>query len=217
MKYYGFDISNYCNMVKMALVEKGCDFEFVETYPSDDPVFLQQSPMGKLPLLETDAGFICETSVILEYLEDTQGGVALLPSDSFERARVRELAKLQELYMELPARRCYGHLYFGGDPVGDDVKDNVRTELQRGLNALKTRAKFAPYLAGDVFTHADIFFMYTIDLAADVAVKLLDWDLLEELPGSRELLDRLNGRESAKKIAADRELGWEAYKKHFAG
>ena len=217
MKLYGFDISNYCNMVKMALMEKGCDFEYVETYPSAETVFLEQSPMGKLPLLETDRGFLCETNVILEYLEDTEGGVALLPEDAFDRARVRELAKLLELYVELPARRCYGQMYFGYDDIGAEARHEVEEKLQRAVGAIARRARFAPYLAGDMLTHADIVFMYTVDLAAEVAKQLLDWDLLAALPGSRELLQKLNARESAKKIAADRELGWQAYRKHFGG
>ena len=36
LKLHGFTVSNYFNMVKMALIEKGIEFEFVESMPSQD-------------------------------------------------------------------------------------------------------------------------------------------------------------------------------------
>ena len=53
-KLYGFRVSNYYNMVKLPLLEKGIDFEEVDTMPSADEDFLQKSPMGKVPCLEFD-------------------------------------------------------------------------------------------------------------------------------------------------------------------
>ena len=77
LKLHGFTVSNYFNMVKMALIEKGIDFEFVDVRPNQEGNFLAKSPMGKVPCLETDDGFISETNVIFEYLEDLGQGVAL--------------------------------------------------------------------------------------------------------------------------------------------
>ena len=74
LKLHGFAVSNYFNMVKLALLEKGVNFEVVDVYPNQEESFLSRSPMGKVPVLETDAGFISETNVILDYIEDTQGG-----------------------------------------------------------------------------------------------------------------------------------------------
>ena len=48
MKLYGMPLSNYFNMVKHALLEKGIDFEIVPTPPGRDPEFLAKSPMGKI-------------------------------------------------------------------------------------------------------------------------------------------------------------------------
>ena len=99
IKLYGFTISNYFNMVKMALLEKGIEFEFIDTRPSQDESFLKLSPMGKVPCIETDNGYISEASVILEYLEDLGAGPSLMPSNPFERAKIRELIKEMELYL----------------------------------------------------------------------------------------------------------------------
>ena len=104
LKLHGFPVSNYANMVQLALLEKGMAFEYVLTIPDQSPAFLAKSPRGKVPVLETPQGCIAETSVILEYLEDTGTGRPLLPHEPYARARVRALMKQIELYIELPAR-----------------------------------------------------------------------------------------------------------------
>ena len=107
LKLYGFAVSNYYNMVKLALLEKGVPFEEVPFFAGKTPEALAISPRGKVPALGVEQGFINETSVILEYIEQTQSGLRLLPVDPFERAQVLALAKEIELYIELPARACY--------------------------------------------------------------------------------------------------------------
>ena len=93
LKLYGFPSSNYVNMVNLALLEKGVPFDYVLTIPDQSPEFLAKSPRGKVPCLETPQGFITEASVILEYLEETVAGKALLPEAPFERAQGRALMK----------------------------------------------------------------------------------------------------------------------------
>ena len=92
LKLYGAPLSNYFNMVKTALLEKGVAFEEVMTAPSQEPDYLSKSPMGKIPTLETDEGYVSETLAILGYLEEVFPQPALLPTDAFARAKVRELA-----------------------------------------------------------------------------------------------------------------------------
>ena len=153
LKLHGFAVSNYFNMVKLALLEKGVDFEVNVVHPSQDEAFLAISPRGKVPALETEHGLVSETNVILEYIEETQGGKALLPKDAFERATVRALTKEIELYIELPARSCYAEVFFGGK-VDQQVKDKAKADLLAGIASLKRHAKFAPYVAGSEMTIA---------------------------------------------------------------
>ena len=49
LKLHGFAVSNYFNMVKLALLEKGLDFEVKVVHGSQDPDFLAISPRGKVP------------------------------------------------------------------------------------------------------------------------------------------------------------------------
>jgi len=209
MKLYGFTVSNYFNMVKMAMLEKGIEFEFVHTMPSQEEDYLSISPMGKVPTLQTERGFLSETSVIMDYLEDTQGGISLYPEDPFDRAKVKELIKSIELYLELPARRCFAETFFGGK-VSDETKQQVEADLKKGVKALGRLATFGPYVAGDTLTYADLMFLYSTGLAGQVAKMLFDIDLLADLPKAQELLALLNERESAKVVNADMQAGMKA-------
>ena len=202
LKLYGFPLSNYYNMVKIALLEKGIEFELVDAHPSQDDDYLSNSPMGKVPCLETPQGFLSETNVICEYLEDTGEGVALLPTDPYERAKVRELMKEIELYIELPARSCYAEAFFGGT-VSDAVKEKAKTDLSKGIACLKRNGKFAPYVAGSDLTYADFFFMYSMFLAGIVGKKLLDMDIYSDFGEAKELIASLNERDSAQQVSAD--------------
>ncbi|MGY2260492.1 glutathione S-transferase family protein [Pseudomonas sp. SDO55104_S430] len=204
LKLYGFAASNYFNMVKLALLEKGVPFETVPFYGCQNPQILAVSPRGKVPVLETGQGFLSETDAILDFIEETQEGVALLPTDPFERARVRALAKEIELYIELPARVCYVEVFFGGRPTPQALRDKAERDLLKGFKALKQRARFSPFVAGEQFTLADLYFLYSVDLAVDVGKRLFGIDYLMGMPGATALLQRLAENPNVQKIAADR-------------
>ena len=66
LKLYGAPLSNYYNMVKVSLLEKRLPFEEVLRPPTQEEEYLAKSPMGKIPTLETERGFITETHAILD-------------------------------------------------------------------------------------------------------------------------------------------------------
>ncbi|MEO1819982.1 glutathione S-transferase [Pseudomonas sp.] len=210
IRLHGFAASNYFNMAKLALLEKGVEFEVVNVHGSQDPDFLAKSPRGKVPVLETAQGFLNETNVILEYIEETQGGKSLLPSDPYERGVVRALTKEIELYIELPARSCFMEVFFGGK-VDQAIKDKARVELLAGVATLARHGRFAPYVAGNEMTIADIFLLYSFDLASTVAQKLFDIDLKAELPQAAALLELLAQNPNVQKVAVDREAEMAAF------
>ncbi|MCH4875606.1 MULTISPECIES: glutathione S-transferase family protein [Pseudomonas] len=218
LKLYGFAVSNYYNMVKLALLEKGVAFEEVPFFPGSAPQTLTISPRGKVPVLGVEQGFINETSVILEYIEQTQSGPKLLPTDPFERAQVLALAKEIELYIELPARALYSEAFFGMT-VPEAIKTKARTELLEGIASLGRHGKFSPFVAGETLSLADIYFLYSVSLACAVGHKLFGLDLLADLPGAKALLEQLEQNPHVQKIAADKEavmpqfLAWISSKK----
>ena len=133
MRLCGFRISNYHNKVRIVLLEKGIEHEEDATCtPKQTEEFLARSPMGKAPFLELDGGRrLTESQVICEYLEEAYPQKPLLPRDPWERARVRELVTHIELYLELPARRTYGFVFFGR-PVDEQVPGDREDDHHSG-------------------------------------------------------------------------------------
>ena len=154
LKLYGAPLSNYYNMVKISLLEKRLPFEEVLRPPTQEADYLVKSPMGKIPTLETERGFITETHAILDYLEDAYPRPAFLPADPFARAKVRELTQAIELYIELVARRGFGVLF--GRPVPDDVKAGIKPDLVKGVAALKRLLQLKPWVAGQDMSYAGL-------------------------------------------------------------
>jgi glutathione S-transferase len=185
-------------------------------YPDQSPEALAISPRGKIPVLGVEQGFINETGVILEYIEQTQPGRALLPSDPFERAQVLALAREIELYIELPARACFAEAFFGMS-VPEAIKEKAKAELLLGFASLGRHGKFAPYVAGDSLSVADLYFLYSVSLACAVGKKLFDLDFLADLPAARALLERLEQMPHAQRIAADKDAAMPQFLAMIAG
>ena len=202
IKLHGMTYSNYYNMVKAVMIEKGMEFEEVHVLPNQEADLLSKSPMGKVPCMETDQGFLSETGVMIDYLDALGEGPSFYPQDPFARAKVQELIRHLELYIELPARRLYGDAFFG-KPASDEEKVAVRALLNRGFASLLSLGKFSPYLAGEEITYADFYFRFSVGVATLACKKSLDWNALEEVPKIKALLDLMDERASIKHVLAD--------------
>lgn len=207
----GFRLSNYHNKVLVALYEKGIPFEEdAGVKPSQDPAYLALSPMGKVPFAEIDGTRLCESEVILEYLEDAFPQKPLLPKDPMARAKVRELVTVIELHMELVARRLYGKLF--GREVPDDVRQLAEKDLAKGIRALKALAKFDPFLAGREFTLADCAAAVHFPLISLATKVVWGKDALEDVPQVKPYLKMLGERESVARVNAGRKEATDAAK-----
>ena len=145
----GFSASNYYNKVKLALLEKNLGFQEEQVWVGQCD--LAATPLGKVPYLKTEHGTLCESQVILDFIEAAHPQPALVPTDPFGAAKVRELITFLELHLELVARNLYGEAFFGGK-VSDSTKEKVGQQLEKNIAAFAKLAKFAPYVGGDRFT-----------------------------------------------------------------
>ena len=201
IKLYGAPISNYYNMVKVALIEKGLDFEEVLTPPSQDPAYLNQSPMGKIPCIETPDGFLSESLPILEYLESLESDAPLLPLDAFAQAKAREISQVIELNVELVARRGLGGLR--GKPVADLTISEMKRDLPKGCAAVARLTQFGPFICGETFTYADIVGFFSLILANRIAIAVADTDLMALIPGAHAWFEMMQSRPSVATALAD--------------
>ena len=201
----GFPMSNYYNKVKIALLEKNVPFteEKVMTRSTDEAV-LACSPLAKIPYIRTPQGGLCESQVIMQYIEDAYPNPPLMPKEAFAAAKVRELVTFVELHLELVARELYAQAFFGGS-VSDEVKDRVRKQLVKNIAGFKRLAKFSPYIAGDSFTQADCAAWASLPLIGMATKAVYGEDLLQaEGVDCKPYLKMLGERPSIQKVAADR-------------
>ncbi|MBC7955202.1 MAG: glutathione S-transferase family protein [Cytophagales bacterium] len=201
----GSTISNYYNKVKLALLEKGIAFteEKVNTGSNDD-VVLSATPLGKIPFIRTPHGALCESQVILDYLETTHPQPALIPADPWQAAKVRELITFIDTYLEMTVRQLYPKAFFGGE-LSDANAARIRTQLEKQIVAFKRLAKFSPYVAGNSFTLADCAAWANLPLVSMATKAVYGEDLLVaggiDVKGYTKLIDE---RPTAQKVKADR-------------
>jgi glutathione S-transferase len=201
----GFPISNYYNKVKLALLEKDVPFqeERVMTGSKDEAV-LAASPLGKVPFIRTPQGALCESQVIVDWIEAAYPNPPLVPADPFAAAKVRELATFIDLHLELVARELYAQAFFGGT-VSEGTQARVRKQLERHIPAFKRLASFSPYVAGDSFTLADCSAWVSLPLVGMATKTVYGEDLLAAQGVDWKAYVKLVGeRPSAQRVAADR-------------
>jgi glutathione S-transferase len=206
LKLCGFRISNYHNKVRIVLLEKGIAFEEdASQRPQQTDEYLARSPMGKVPFLELDDGRrLSESQVICEYLEEAYPQHPLLPKDPVARAKVRELLMHIELHLELVARRLYGQVFFKRGNLSEEASQAVQRDLGKGVRALKSLAKFEPYIAGQDLTLADCAAFVHLPLVSLASKLAYGRDFLEDLPQVKPYLKMLGERPAFHKVNEER-------------
>jgi len=210
LRLHGYPVSNYFNIVRAALIEKGVDFQIELTRPSQDPAFLSRSPMGKIPVLETEEGWLSETIAILEYLEDRVSTPALQPSDPFDRAKGRQIINIVQLYVELPVRTLFPGVFFGGSN-DESTREEARRMLDRATGALARLMVPEPYLLGPSLSHADLFSFYCLEIADRVTRFVYGRSIVSEIDGLANWWRRIAARESTVVVLADFHPAFRAY------
>ena len=207
----GITLSNYYNKVKFVLLEKGIPFtEERVAAGSKDEAVLAATPLGKVPFIRVDGQTLCESQVIVDYLEAVYPQPPLVPADPLAAAKVRELCTFVDLHLELVARELYGQAFFGGT-ASDSTKERVRKQLTKNIAGFKRLAKFGPYLAGDRFTLADCAGWVSLPLVALATKSGLGEDLLAAAGIDWKSYAKLVGqRPAAQKVSADQKADMAA-------
>jgi glutathione S-transferase len=90
--------------------------------------------MGRVPVLVLDDGrTLPESEVICEYLEDVYPSPALRPADPWQRAQVRLLTRLSDIYLVMAMVPLFNMI---GKPESDENRPVVQSAVQGILEAL---------------------------------------------------------------------------------
>ncbi|MEM9316102.1 MAG: glutathione S-transferase family protein [Pseudomonadota bacterium] len=207
---HGFSYSNYYNIVKHVLLHKGLPFTEDPQY-GDAPEYLAISPLGKVPAITTENGeHLSESSVCCDYLEEAYPEqTPLYPGDALGRAKVRQVMKVSELYLELAGRRLIPFSVTDTD-VPDIVAKEVTEVLDRGIRAMNRLCSFAPYALGSEIALADIYLRYVLGVV-DLASSKLNRDFSGEIDGVEGWRTMMADSDVARRVDADREANRSAF------
>jgi glutathione S-transferase len=166
IKLYHSPQSSNSRKVRIALIEKGLEFERA---PIDlgkkeqkNPDYLKIHPFGQVPALDDEGFVVYDSTIINEYLEDEYPYPPLLPKDSDGRARARLMEDLRDSHFNPASGQINREMR---KPEGErDAKiiDGAKAEIAKCFDRIEKELEGKQYLAGD-FGLADIAFMANLD------------------------------------------------------
>lgn len=167
IKLYTFPPSTNSRKVRIALLEKGLEFERINVDLSKreqkQPEYLKIHPYGQVPALDDEGFVVYDSTVINEYLEDEYPYPPLMPKDSEGRARARMLEDYRDTLFNPP---CVKIIYEMRKPEGErdaNVIATAKADINKCFDRIDMELQGKEYLA-DAFSLADIAFMANLEL-----------------------------------------------------
>ena len=160
-KIHGVNASPFVRKVRVALAEKGIDYELIPQMPmGQPPEYFEISPLGKIPCYVDGDFSLPDSSAIIAYLERTQPEPSLYPSDAKEFAR----ALWYEEYSDSKFSENVGKIFFNRVVKAKMMKqESDEAAVAEGLAALPDVFDYLEkqlgdreVLAGSHFSVADI-------------------------------------------------------------
>ena len=203
-----FPLCPFSRAVRFAMAEKGVAAELVLAYPWERGETLSRlNPAIQTPVLEGANLVLCDSSAIIEYLDETVERPPLVGASASERAEARRLTHWfgQRFYSEvtapLLAERMYKRIISLEMPDGIAIR-NANRAAELHLQYIDDLLDENRWLAGPTFGIADISaaaqisvadYLGGIDWGGHHAAKIW-YSALKSRPSFRALLaDRMEG------------------------
>ena len=149
----------------LALKKIACEFVPINLLEGEQKseAHCKRNPLGTVPVLEvirdqkvSDTFWLAESTAIIEWLEESTPKPKLIPGDSFERARIRQLAQIINAGIQPIQNLKVMVLYSEEQEKRNEWSRHWIREGFRAYEALvkKTAGKFS---MGDQITMADLF------------------------------------------------------------
>ena len=162
LKLTGAGLSPFVRKVRVALTEKGLEYEHVPMMPVGVPdEYKAKHPLGKIPLLEDGDRVIPDSSSALVYLEGIRPEPALFPSDPYERARAVWLEELGDSGLVNVAavgfqENVLAKAVFQREPDPERIRQNEAEAVPPIFDYLERTLGDEEYFVGGRFSVADI-------------------------------------------------------------
>ncbi|WP_293368480.1 glutathione S-transferase family protein [Nevskia sp.] len=162
---HGYTGSGNCYKPALAMTQLGIAYQWREVDilkgESRTPAFLAKNANGRIPLLEVKPGrYLAESNAMLCFLAE---GSALLPADRWARAKVLEWLFFEQYSHEpfIATIRYWVAIQKSAEANAAKIVD-MRPKGYAALGVMETQLLKTPFLAGEVYTIADIaLYAYT--------------------------------------------------------
>jgi glutathione S-transferase len=166
IKLYTFPASSNSRKVRMALIEKGLEFERINVDLSKreqkNPEYLKIHPFGQVPALDDEGFILYDSTIINEYLEDEYPYPPLMPKDSEGRARARMMEDLRDSHFNPACVQIFRELRKPEGERDQNAIEQVKAKITECFDRIEKELEGREYLAGS-FSLADIAFVPNID------------------------------------------------------
>ena len=167
IKLYTFPPSTNSRKVRIALLEKGLEFERVNVDLSKreqkNPEYLKIHPFGQIPALDDEGFIVYDSTIINEYLEDEYPYPALMPEGSEARARARMMEDFRDTHFNPPCVRLIYEARKSEVERDANLVAAAKADIAKCFERIDKELQGKEYLAGS-FSLADIAFMANLDL-----------------------------------------------------
>ncbi len=200
MKLIGTVTSPYTRKVRVVLVEKRMECEFVTDSPNTpDSEVIRYNPLGKIPVLVLDDEHtIFDSRVIVENLDNASPGNRLIPEEKRPRIQVRRWEALADGCTDA-AIALVNEKKKPAEQQSQEWIARQQGKVERALQAMADDLAAKTWCAGDFFTLADIAVGCCLGW---LELRLPDLPWRRNHPNLARLADKLAQRPSFKDTAA---------------
>lgn len=129
--------------------------DFVMGKDNQTPEYLAKNPLGKVPVLETDDGFIWESNAIARYVARLDSNTQLFGANAFEHALVEQWIDFATTELSLPTR-VWLYPIFGLMENNNEATSKAKADVRKVLGILNEYLADKTFLVGERVTLADI-------------------------------------------------------------
>lgn len=200
---YGPGYSTYTRAARLAMEEKGVDYDFVEVDIMGGGIsdeYLERQPFAKVPAFEHDGLALYETAAIERYVDEAFDGPALQPATPAQRARMTQIISVIDSYTyprtvgDLVVQRLISPLL--GAEADEAIIEAALPEVEKSMMAIEKLLGDNEYLAGKALSLADLHLAPIFEYFTATPES---GEILEGAPGLGAWWKRINSRDSMAK------------------
>lgn len=201
--------SPFVQRVWIALEQKKLPYQYIEIDPYAKPkVLLDINPRGLIPALKHGDWGMYESSVLMEYLEDLQQGVPLLPSDPKARAHSR-------LWSDHINRHIVPAFYhYLQEQDMQKVSEHASAFQEQILKLVEAAHPEGPFFLGKDISFVDVQLAPWVIRLKRVLTPYRAWQPPE--PGTRwaRWVDAIEANEAVQATTSGDELYYDSYERY---